>query len=34
MIVRVDVPLVRNVDMYDPFRKCKSKELCKESKYD
>ena len=31
MIVRVDVPLVKNVDLYDPFRECKSKEICKES---
>ena len=31
MIVRVDVPLVKNVDLYDPFCECKSKEICKES---
>ena len=31
MTVRIDVPLVKNVDLYDPFRECKSKEICKES---
>ena len=30
MTVSIDVPLVRNVDLYDPFRECKSKEICKE----
>lgn len=31
MTARIDVPLVRNVDMYDPFCECKSKEICKEN---
>ena len=31
MTVRIDVPLVSNVDMYDAFRECKSKEICREN---
>ena len=30
MTARIDVPLVKNVDLYDPFRECKSKESCTE----
>lgn len=30
MIVRVDIPLVNNVDMYNAFCECKSKEICRE----
>lgn len=31
MTVRIDVPLVKNVDMYDPFRECDEKEIGNES---
>ena len=31
MIAKIDIPLVKKVDMHDAFRECKSKEICREN---